>query len=434
MNRQYIGARYVPVFAEPSEWDSNRSYEPLTIVTYYGNSYTSKKSVPAGIQLDNSEYWASTGNFNAQVEAYRAEVEEYADKVDNFIDGNVIIIGDSYAVPAEGRSSTWATYLESYFGFTVAHPNEEITPETNCLDMSNNGGGFCGKEGYLSWLANMQNNYPAAYDKEKVTKIIIAGGLNDSTHTRNEIDAAIVAFKNYVAANFPNATVYLFCFGNKLTTNPNMANVYNAYAQARIYKHWIYCSGLEAMFHNTYYLVTENEQGEADYAHPNNTGSLICARTMKNLIMGGNALPLFASGTITAYNGETYKVSTNKSTSVRTGVEGLDCYLYLINTVTFSFLDASTSQATSVALALDTNTPFGTVDNSYIRTSEATRGCVVLSRLVDENDNNVIAPIRILVDKDGVMTVGMAVAGVNRNYKSFDILAHDELRQNVFVS
>ena len=43
MNRQYIGARYVPKFAEPVEWDSTRSYEALTIVTHNNHSYTSKK-------------------------------------------------------------------------------------------------------------------------------------------------------------------------------------------------------------------------------------------------------------------------------------------------------------------------------------------------------------------------------------------------------
>lgn len=75
-NNIYIGNRYVPVFANPVEWDNLREYEPLTIVTYQGTSYTSKKRVPVGIGLDNKDYWVVTGNYNAQVEAYRQEVEE----------------------------------------------------------------------------------------------------------------------------------------------------------------------------------------------------------------------------------------------------------------------------------------------------------------------------------------------------------------------
>lgn len=73
--RQYIGARYVPIFAEPAEWDNVRTYEPLTIVLHEGNSYTSRQYVPSGIDINNIEYWASTGNYNAQIEAYRQETQ-----------------------------------------------------------------------------------------------------------------------------------------------------------------------------------------------------------------------------------------------------------------------------------------------------------------------------------------------------------------------
>lgn len=71
---QYIGARYVPLFADPMQWDSTKTYEPLTIVYNEGNSYTSRQYVPAGIQIDDDSYWALTGNYNAQIEQYRAEV------------------------------------------------------------------------------------------------------------------------------------------------------------------------------------------------------------------------------------------------------------------------------------------------------------------------------------------------------------------------
>lgn len=104
MTRQYIGARYVPLFADPIEWDNLRSYEGLTIVTYQGTSYTSKKNVPAGVELDNKEYWVATGNYNAQVENYRKEVSEVKEtlgdvisylSVEYFKGKNITIIGDS---------------------------------------------------------------------------------------------------------------------------------------------------------------------------------------------------------------------------------------------------------------------------------------------------------------------------------------------------
>ena len=46
---QYVGARYVPLFAEPLEWNNTKTYEPLTIVYNNGNSYNSRQYVPTGI-------------------------------------------------------------------------------------------------------------------------------------------------------------------------------------------------------------------------------------------------------------------------------------------------------------------------------------------------------------------------------------------------
>lgn len=78
---QYIGARYVPLFADPMQWDSTKTYEPLTVVYNGGNSYTSRQYVPAGIQIDDEAYWALTGNYNAQIEQYRAEVARYDGRI-----------------------------------------------------------------------------------------------------------------------------------------------------------------------------------------------------------------------------------------------------------------------------------------------------------------------------------------------------------------
>ena len=74
MTRQYIGARYVPVFADPLQWSSSNAYEPLTIVMNNNNTYTSKKAVPTGIQITNEEYWALTGPYNAQLSDLATQV------------------------------------------------------------------------------------------------------------------------------------------------------------------------------------------------------------------------------------------------------------------------------------------------------------------------------------------------------------------------
>ena len=71
---QYIGARYVPLFAEPLDWSAEREYEPLTIVLDHGNSFTSRQFVPRGVDISDESFWANTGNYNAQIEQYRQEV------------------------------------------------------------------------------------------------------------------------------------------------------------------------------------------------------------------------------------------------------------------------------------------------------------------------------------------------------------------------
>ena len=85
---QYIGARYVPVLADPLEWSSANAYEALTIVLYQGNSYTSRQAVPVGVAITNEDFWVCTGNYNAQVEAYRQEVLQFDSRITANADSN----------------------------------------------------------------------------------------------------------------------------------------------------------------------------------------------------------------------------------------------------------------------------------------------------------------------------------------------------------
>ena len=63
----------MPLFSDPIDWDRTKTYEPLTIVYHQGNSYTSRQSVPEGVDITDTTYWALTGNYNAQIEQYRKE-------------------------------------------------------------------------------------------------------------------------------------------------------------------------------------------------------------------------------------------------------------------------------------------------------------------------------------------------------------------------
>lgn len=110
--RQYVGARYVPVFADPLEWSDARGYEPLTVVLHAGNSYTSRQSVPVGIDINNTAYWAETGNYNAQIEAYRQEVLAY--------DGRITANANAIAAETQARESEVAEAMADIAAETQA--------------------------------------------------------------------------------------------------------------------------------------------------------------------------------------------------------------------------------------------------------------------------------------------------------------------------
>lgn len=127
--RQYVGARYVPVFADPLEWSSAQGYEPLTIVAYQGNSYTSMQSVPAGIDITNTEYWAQTGNYNAQIEAYRQEVLNYANKVDGILSNAAFVSLADIGGKANDPMFDNSTVINGYFTREKAYSQVLYVPE-----------------------------------------------------------------------------------------------------------------------------------------------------------------------------------------------------------------------------------------------------------------------------------------------------------------
>lgn len=109
VQKQYIGARYVPKFSDPIEWSNKKSYEALTIVTHEGNSYTSKKPVPINVGIDNTEYWVLTSNYNAQMNnllnQYQESNEYFEAVSQNFsftrdcVKGcKVVIVSDNHTV------------------------------------------------------------------------------------------------------------------------------------------------------------------------------------------------------------------------------------------------------------------------------------------------------------------------------------------------
>lgn len=232
--RQYVGARYVPVFADPLEWSSTQGYESLTVVLHEGNSYTSRQSVPVGIDIDNTAYWAETGNYNAQIEAYRREVmahdgrikanasaiaaetqaringdNELALRIDSLakqtpVQGengrNAVFIGDSFMAPTESYPQKLAYFTAQLMGWTM-------------YNYAYGGSGWVDEAGasmnfyHQIQKAAQQISIPVA----DVDYIVIGGGFNDwndpTPLTYKQLYSAAVQTIKEARAQFPNAQI-----------------------------------------------------------------------------------------------------------------------------------------------------------------------------------------------------------------------------------
>ena len=286
---QYVGARYVPMFADPLNWDISKSYEPLTIVYYNGNSYTSRQSVPENTDINNTQYWALTGNYNAQIEQYRNEVEQLKNEVKPLTneveqlknevepltrEKKILFIGDSYG------TVTSPTFVDLFANYI----NEEV------INASSGAYGFVadGTKTYYNLLNGRSTD-------NSITDIIVQGGSNDLNAKSSDIETAINSFISLAKTKCPNAKIYIgFCAWNRdftyTSSNPFITTC-QAYKNCTQYGA-IYLNGVENSIKSTYYLR------DTDFYHPNEAGAKSIARAFANAYRNGY------SETINLQNGQ----------------------------------------------------------------------------------------------------------------------------------
>ena len=72
----FKGKRIIP--KHDGVWDQKKEYEELTIVldAESGDGYISRKPVPAGTVLTDTDYWSLCSHFNAQMHRLETDVAE----------------------------------------------------------------------------------------------------------------------------------------------------------------------------------------------------------------------------------------------------------------------------------------------------------------------------------------------------------------------
>lgn len=301
-NNVYIGNRYVPVFADPVEWDNLRIYEPLTIVTYQGTSYTSKKAVPAGIALSNTEYWVATGNYNAQVEQYRQDVEQYRQdvveveenlqnldtevnaRIDALDDKFIIVIGDSYAHANDGTITKF--YPE------VMRDNLQI-PAAKFKWSGNDGAGF-GNGRYLTQLQTIYNSL-SADERAAVTDVVVCGGWNDTRinlpeGTDEAFAQGIADFNTFIKTNLSKAKVSLgvISWSSPLITNNDenytlIKRAIKRYSSACAKYGWRYLLNTVYILHDYTPSIWQN-----DGYHPKQPGQNLLGEYLAEAFVSGH--------------------------------------------------------------------------------------------------------------------------------------------------
>jgi hypothetical protein len=223
INRQYVGARYVPKIM--GEWNKALQYEALSVVTYMGNSFTSKVPVPANIDISNETYWVNTANYNAQVEAYRKETSKLTNQLNNEImdrknadKDNILWIGDSYSVN---------------YNHKLPNGVRNMLNAKNWYEYSKGGAGFAGAWAGANFndLIEEAKNDLSASQKEMIKYVYIVGGANDSNYTWTSLKPKVISTVNNARNSFPNAQVcFIFAsaafttYSDLLTKTKNISN------------------------------------------------------------------------------------------------------------------------------------------------------------------------------------------------------------------
>ena len=387
----YTGMRYVPVFADPPEWSSANSYEPLEIVIHEGNSYTSKTFVPVGIDISNSAYWALTGNYNAQVEQYRQQVQQFdgritknteaiaantadianlAEKTSSlahskeFKGSNILYVTDSWGVNTTGVTKPYVNSLGDILG-------------ANLTSLS------VGSTGYISGGTNNFVNRLKAWADANPGKtgdidyVMVCGSSNDYPHTTSEIAAAVNQFVSYALSAFPNAQVVVIpqfasnkpAYASVDTADDNLWRKVNAAATVAYYNNLWHRT---RFIPNTFYALAFTPASfiSSDNIHLTQSGHNYLAKWLSEALLGVSnssniayTLPLETTFTTHDNAGAVVETITNvTSVSVTLSiVNGVLC-----GSLSFAF------KPTKPAVSIRMNTPAFVLLNTQVGSSWGT--------------------------------------------------------------
>lgn len=316
VQRQYIGARYVPKFFQgtdgSSNWIANIPYEPLTIVTYLGNSYTSKIPVPSGIGSPNNNptYWALTGNFNEQINSYREEVEQLDQNVSTLennlsqtnqaVEQNTSDIESILNNPIYSTKRRYVFIGDSYNTSTTPSGGTQIIPWGPQLAQKLNAGAgdwYSYGQGGIGWVKSttylglLQQNFANINNPNTISDIVVLGGVNDVDIPLADISEAIDEFYSYCKENFPNAKIWsgAVSWAQSLNVKTLITNIDNLLLSKS--EKITYIAHAFNFLHNYDFI-------QIDGIHPNQSGTESIVNNVANILKNLPSSPIWSYTTV----------------------------------------------------------------------------------------------------------------------------------------
>lgn len=270
--REYVGARYVPQFAEPAQWSNTRTYEPLTIVMNKGNSYTSRQFVPTGIDIANEQYWALTGNYNAQVEQYRKEVSDVSDGL-SAANNKINVLNSKVG---ELEKEVWeGIYLCLGDSWVSEGTIAGIISKQKNLKLVNkavSGASFTKFPTYVKTIAEeIADAVSEISDRSLVKLVTIVAGVNDVSHhdniTQDNINTEAALAIDSIRSNFPNAEIVFATDAPYSTDFLSLSHYYYSLEQMQRVSYY-----RKAKFVNLCSMFNDHSLYNDDNLHPNAAG------------------------------------------------------------------------------------------------------------------------------------------------------------------
>lgn len=325
-------------------WDITKQYPAWTVVSDNNIGYISIQPVPAGIVLTNTDYWRIIVDYSAQIAGMQTDIINLQNTVGDASSGlvkqtndNTAVLGKINKTIAKGK---WLFMGDSYenYGqwYSKVIAKLGLTDQVTAFYAGGSGHGFTISGG--AWETDLATFCAGRSDLSDFCRIVIVGGLNDSTTSAVASDgaalrAAVRSFFSAAWTRMNNASIVFAYVGSGLSDSGSLSGrtSANRFSAINILKQEFIAQGsaLNPYVHGYFlegpqYAMHSPGCFNADGIHPNAYGTGIIVNAVTEALLNGgfanvsadyieNNTLNFASGNFTAYNGVSVMISNERS-------------------------------------------------------------------------------------------------------------------------